>query len=219
MPTFGTISLGHAPRTDITDDLRRHLPDHVEIVEAGCLDGFETAEEVESVAGPIEGQPPCVTELSNGDEVLINREDLARLIQERIRDIEDEVMAIGILCTGSFPAFDSVVPVLETGELLKSWARSLAPNGPLGVLVPVESQIDLAIQEFEGMAPVPACASPYADGDEVLRAAEEIGTDVELVVLKCMSFDYRTKATIHEVTGAPTLVPRSILAKTMDELI
>lgn len=219
MRKFGTIALGHAPRTDITDDLRRALPDDVEIVEVGCLDGFETAEEVESVAGPIDGQPPCVTELSNGEEVLLNREDLARLIQERIRDLEDEVMAIGILCTASFPAFDSAVPILETGELLQSWARSIAPNGPVGVLVPVESQMELAVQVFEGMSPIPAAVSPSADGDEVIRAAEEIGTDVELVVMKCMSFDYGTKATVKEVTGAPTIVPRSLLAKTMDEML
>jgi protein AroM len=219
MQKFGIISLGHAPRKDITDGLRQELPDHVEIVEDGALGGFDTAEEVQSVAGQIDDRPPFVTKLSNDVEVLLNREDMARLIQKRVHDLENDVMAIGILCTGAFPEFDSSVPILETGELLRSWAKSIAPNGTVGVLVPIESQIELAVQEFEGMTTVPAAASPYAGGDEVLQAAEEIGNDVDLVVLKCMSFDYQTKQTVREVTEVPTLVPQFILAKTMDKML
>jgi hypothetical protein len=63
-----------------------------------------------------------------------------------------------------------------------------------------------------------AAVSPYEAQMDVREAAAELG-DVDLVLLKCMGYDYETKHAVHEVTGAGTLLPRSLLTKAITEVL
>jgi protein AroM len=219
MTTVGLVTIGQSPRTDITPDIVAQLPDEVDIVEAGALDEFDSAEEVWEAVGPREDEPIFVTRLRDGTSVTVDRDSVIDLIQARIDELSEEVSTIGVLCTGDFPAFDSAVPILEPSDLLHAWASSIVEDGTIGILMPKAEQLDQTVEKWEGFDVVAAAGSPYTDDDEVTPAAEAIGTDIDLVVMDCMGYTPEMKATVQKKTGAGVLLGRSVLAKTATEVL
>jgi protein AroM len=62
--------------------------------------------------------------------------------------------------------------------------------------------------------------SPYADPAELDLAAEALKDwGVELVVLDCIGFTAAMKARAAEITGAPVVLPRTVLARALAELL
>jgi protein AroM len=219
MPTVGLVTIGQAPRPDITEDIAADLPDKIDIVEAGALDNYETADAVEAELSPNEGDPRFVSTMRDGATVVVHPDAVAEKVQDRIRELSSEVAAVGILCTGAFPHFEASVPVLETGALLRAWGDAIAPTSTLGVLMPKPEQAAQIQAEWSKERDIRiASASPYDDSANVRRAAADLG-DVDLVLLKCMGYDYETKQTVTEVTNAGSLLPRSILTKAITEVV
>jgi len=62
-------------------------------------------------------------------------------------------------------------------------------------------------------------ASPYDDASRLVAAAEELRRDgVSLVVMECMGFTSGMKQIVRDVTGAPALLPATVLARVLAEL-
>lgn len=219
MTTLGLITIGQAPRDDITPDIETQLPDHVAVVEAGALDKFDSAEAVREAAGPREGEPVFVTKLRDGSSVTIDRAATVRLIQERIRELAADVSTIGVLCTGSFPSFDTDIPVLEPSDLLHAWASGIVDDGTVGVFVPKPEQIPQTREKWVEFDLVTAVGSPYVDEDEVGPAARSLDAEVDLVVMDCMGYTPDMKSLVREATGASVLLGRSVLWKTATEVL
>lgn len=219
MPRVGILPIGQAPRPDITEDIAARLPEGIDIIEAGALDGYDDAETVERELAPREGEPRFITTLRDGSTVVVDRDGVAREMEQRIRDISADVDAVGILCTGEFPHFEVSVPVLETGALLRSWANAIAPTGTLGVLIPRQDQTAQVRAEWSDERDIRVvAASPYDESTDIRESAAELG-DVDLVLLKCMSYDDETKRVVTEVTGTGALLPRSLLTKAITEIV
>ena len=219
MPAVGLITIGQSPRPDITDDIRAALPDDIDVVEAGALDGYDDPETVEADLSPREGHPVFVTTMRDGSTVMVDRDAVARAVQSQIHELAPDVSAVGILCTGEFPHFESSVPVLETGALLRAWADAIAPEGTLGVLVPKPEQEAQVRAEWPDDREIRvASASPYDEATNVRDAAAELG-DVDLVLLKCMGYDYEVKRAVVEATETGALLPRSLLTKAITEVL
>lgn len=219
MTRIGLVTIGQSPRTDITPDIVDLLPDGVDVVEAGALDEFDSAETVEETVGPIDDEPIFVTRLRDGTAVTIDRTSVIELVQARIDDLADDVSTIGILCTGDFPAFESDVPILEPSDLLHAWASSIVHEGTIGILMPKSEQIPQTYEKWSGFDVIPAAGSPYVEDDEITPAAEEIGTDTDLVVMDCMGYTPAMKEIVREHTGTSVLLGRSVLAKTLSEVL
>lgn len=219
MLRVGLVTIGQAPRTDISDDIGARLPSEVEIVEAGALDDYSSTDAVESELGARPDEPVFITKLADGATVLVDRDAIAAEVERVVGELSDDVDAVGILCTGAFPHFDASVPVLETGALLRSWTDAIVPHGTLGVLMPKPEQAAQIRAEWSDDRDIRAAAvSPYEAETDVREAAAELG-DVDLVLLKCMGYDYATKHAVREVTGAGTLLPRSLLTKAITEVL
>src|SRR5699024_1326459 len=105
MTAIGFITIGQAPRKDITPDIIKRFPDEVRVKEAGALDRFDSASEVEATVGRVEGEPVFVTRLRDNTSVIVHRDSVIELLQERMDDIKDDVEMMGSLCTGYFPVF------------------------------------------------------------------------------------------------------------------
>ncbi|MFC5972973.1 AroM family protein [Halomarina salina] len=219
MTTIGLLTIGHAPRTDVTPDILAQLPDEVDVVEAGALDPFDSAAEVRGALGPHEGQPVFVTRLRDGSSVTVPQEPVFDLLQERVYELAEDATMIGVLCTGDFPPFDADVPVLEPSELLHAWATSIVDGGTIGVLTPKPEQITQATEKWADFEVVTAAGSPYTGADEVAAAATEIGTGTDLVVMDCIGYTPAMKAAVRERTGTGVLLSRSVLAKTTAEVL
>jgi protein AroM len=219
MQTVALVAMGHAPRPDITDDIVARLPEDIEVTEWGALNRYATADAAETAIGAEEDGPVIVTTLRDGTTVHVDKRGVAREIQTVVAEQVDDVDAVGLLCTGQFPRFDCPVSVLEAGALLRSWADAIAPDGTLGVLMPEPEQARQVRAEWpEGRAIRTVAASPYGDAADVRAAARDL-RGVDLVLLKCMGYDYETKRAVRETTGVGTLLPRSLLTKAITELL
>ncbi|WP_323173514.1 AroM family protein [Natrialba sp. PRR66] len=217
--TLGLVTIGQAPRTDVTPDIRSHLPDDVEVVEVGALDRFNSTEAIEAKAGPTDDEPVYVTRLRSGDSVTIDREATHKLTQERVREIEADVDTIGLLCTGSFPDLSASVPVLEPSELLHAWATGIVSAATtVGVLIPKPEQFSQTHEKW-GTDIEAAVGSPYDGLDAVVTGAIELGTEPDLVVLDCIGYTPEMKREVARRTDASVLLARSVLRKTATELL
>lgn len=219
MSTIGLVTIGQAPRTDITLDIAEQFPDHIEFVEAGALDEFKSADEIREEVGPRDGEPIFVTRLRDGSSVTVNRESIIDLMQARINELSEEVSTICVLCTGSFPTFESDVPILEPSDLLHAWASGIVEDGTIGVLMPKPEQVEQTYEKWNEFEVVVAAGSPYIDDDEVTPAAEEIGSETDLIVMDCMGYTFEMKRRVLETTGTGVLLARSVLAKTATEVV
>jgi|AntRauMinimDraft_3_1070383.scaffolds.fasta_scaffold01068_3 protein AroM len=219
MTRIGFVTIGQAPRTDITPDIVEHFPDDIDVVEAGALDEFDSEAEVREAVGPRDGEPIFVTRLRDGSSVTVDRDSVIGLVQARIDDLAKEVSTIGVLCTGNFPSFNSDVPILEPSDLLHAWTSSIVDDGTIGVLMPKEEQLAQTHEKWAEFDVIAAAGSPYTDEDEVGPAAEALGTETDLVVMDCMGYTSEMKAMVREKTGAGVLLGRSVLGKTATEVL
>ena len=82
MKKLGILTIGQSPRIDILGDLLPLWGNHIEILEAGALDGL-TMEEIEKMKpGPEDRM--LVTRLADGTVVHVAEEALTDCLQEKI---------------------------------------------------------------------------------------------------------------------------------------
>ncbi|MEM0015124.1 MAG: AroM family protein [Zestosphaera sp.] len=219
MRKVGLITIGQSPRVDVVPEIRKVLEDAgVEIVECGALDKL-SREEVKALA-PGEGEYVLVTRLRDGAEVKVARERILPLMQECINSLEPLVDVLGLLCTGEFPELRSRKLLVEPSDLLLKVVESLKA-GRLGVVVPDPAQVDLTKRKWLGAASdiKILSVSPYTGTlEDLVRASEELG-DRDLIVLDCIGFSTEAKRAVATASGKPVLIPRTLLARVLRELL
>ena len=198
---LAAITIGQAPRVDITADILPLLPQHVTLREYGALDDF-TLEEIEARFAPAEG-----------DEV----------VQQKIDQAEAEGADATILfCTGVFPKFRHKKLFLEPQPLFHAAVQKLADGDKVGVLVPMEEQIAQGYQ-FWGKSGVDveiACASPYGAFDRVVEAAKAFkGRELAFLCTDCMGYSVAMKRAIEDETGLSVLLPRTLAVRILCEFL
>jgi protein AroM len=219
---IGMITIGQSPRIDLIPEMREVLGKEIEILEAGALDGF-TLEEVKKFY-PKGGDYILCTRMSDGTEVVIARRFILPRIQKCIDLLTDKGAEILLfLCTGKFPEFFSKRLFIESQKILDHFILALhGENERMGLLIPLFDQIEQAKKKYDRLKGeiVIQAASPYAKKDEVARAAKELKkADPHVIVMHCMGYTQAMKRKVREITGKPTLLARSIVARTLKELI
>lgn len=217
---IGFVTIGQSPRTDIIPELTRNLPANLEVLEAGALDDL-TQDEIARLA-PKKGDYTLVTRMRDGSDVVIARQRVAPLVQKRVdRLARDGATAVALLCTGEFPALHANIPLLEPDRLLDGVVPGILKKGSLGVMVPSAEQIPQVKKRWSkfGLRPYVESANPYRSG-EIEKAAEHLARiDPTLIVMDCMGYSMKMKETVRGPTQKPIVLARSILMKTISELI
>src|ERR1044071_10402792 len=99
---LGTLTIGQAPRPDVTPIIDRHVPAEVRRIHRGVLDGLSRAE-IDDRYRPEPGEAVLVTRLHNGDEVALSRCRMRDGVQQALAALEAEgADVILLLCTGTF---------------------------------------------------------------------------------------------------------------------
>jgi len=218
---LGAITIGQSPRVDVVPELLEILGPSVEIVQGGALDGLSASQVAE--LAPRQGDYVLVTRLRDGTSVQVAEHHLLPRLQEQV----DRVVAAGaeivaLLCTGEFPGFRCPRLVIEPQIVLHHFTAAVARGRRLGVVVPAPEQVDqgmLRWQRVAGEVRVEA-GSPYADISQLERAAEALRAwEAEIVVLDCIGFTGAMKARAAAIVGVPVVLPRSVLARTLAELL
>lgn len=219
--SVGFVTVGQAPRDDVTPDVVSYLPADIDVVEVGALDGLASVAEIESALGARPGEPVFVTRLRDGSSVTVDRSAVHERVDEVISTLADEVKLVCLLCTGHFPPLDTDVTVLEPSALLDAWVRGVTEaDDVVGVIVPEEEQLAQTREKWADQRRlVTTAGSPYGDYVEVEAAAAELGTQPDVVVMDCIGYTPQMKESVRSETGAPVLLARSVLGKTAAELV
>jgi protein AroM len=217
--TVGAITIGQSPRPDVVPEMRALLGREVRVVERGALDRL-TPDEIAALARKGAG-PVLVTRLRDGAEVRIREDVLVPRVAACVRELEDEVELILLLCTGSFPPLPSRRPILSPEPVLYNVVRSLGARH-VGVLTPAAEQLAFQRERWQRIAErvTVGVASPYGPPGAVCAAAEQLArTDADVVVMDCIGYTGAMKALVRERVRRPVVLARSALARVAAELM
>ncbi len=221
MKKVGFITIGQSPRQDVINEIIDILGIEIEVMECGVLDGLspEEIKKIEVVGGDI-----FVTKLRNGRQVKISVKSALMGVHECIKKLEEECHIIVILCTGAFPNIHSRRIIIEPSKLLKNIVNSIISKGKIGVLIPSEEQVGIALEKWrrDELEIVIEALSPYEkiDEDKVLEVSRRFcQAQVDLIILDCIGYDISLKERIRNNTGLPVILPRTLIARTLGELL
>jgi len=219
---LGMITIGQSPRVDIVPEMMEVLGSGVEILEAGALDGL-TLDEVRGFY-PKGGDYILCTRMVDCTEVVVAKRFVLPRVQRCIDLLTERGADILLfLCTGEFPPFSSKKLLIEAQKILDHFVLALhGENERIGLLIPLSDQIEQARKKYHRLKGkmIIKAASPYAQKDEVALAAKELRkADPHLVVMHCMGYTQAMKEKVKEITGKPTVLARSLVARTLKELL
>ncbi|CAB3683954.1 MAG: AroM family protein [Achromobacter sp.] len=221
---LGTITIGQAPRPDITPILERHLPPGTACLHAGLLDGL-ARDEIERRYAPRAGQATLITRLLDGSSVVVDKAAMLALLTQKIAALEAQGCAfVLVLCTGAFDDLRAASAWLIEPDLIVSpTVAALAGARQVGVIVPLASQVASEAHKWRALQHAPLCAvaSPYADDSESLaEAARELKRQgADLLVLDCMGFVERHRAAAAAASGLPVMLSNAVIARLTAELL
>ncbi len=133
--TIGLLTIGQAPRTDLSAPLRAMRPD-LAIVEAGALDHL-TLEEASALP---DGNYPLNTRMRDGSPVTVDQVALEPLLQRAIERVEAEgAMATMLMCAGTFANLRSDRPLFNPFSLAVETLRATGLNR-VGIICPFVEQ-------------------------------------------------------------------------------
>lgn len=219
---IGMITIGQSPRIDIIPEMREVLGADVEILEAGALDGL-TLEEVEKFYPKGKDYILC-TRMSDGTEVVVAKRFIIPRVQKCIDLLSEKGAEIIVfICTGLFPPFSSRKLFVEAQKILDHSILALhGEKERMGLLIPLSDQIKQARRKYDRLKGrvIIKAASPYGPEDEISIAAEGLKkADPHVIVMHCMGYTQAMKKKVMEIIGKPTILARSLVARTVKELI
>jgi protein AroM len=221
---LGTITIGQAPRPDITPILDAAIGADIPRLHAGLLDGL-TRQEVAARFAPAAGRAELITRLLDGTVVTIDRQAAQQAAQVRLAELEAAgCTTILLLCTGQFAHLACRTAwLVEPDRIVPPAVAALAGERQVGIMVPLASQVASEAGKWAGLARPPICAvaSPYAGDDAAVAAAgrELAGRGAELLVMDCMGFVEHHRRAAIEGSDRPVILSNALIAKLTAEVL
>ena len=161
--------------------------------------------------------------MRDGTPVTIGKSHILPRMQNCIDDLtKKEAELIILLCTGEFPEFTSEKIIVRPDRLANSVIRGILPEGTLGVVTPLSDQTSQLSHKWvtPGLKVIVESAMPYGAREEITYVAKKLASQsVDLVVLDCIGYNLKMKETIRKILRKPIILSRSILARTIKELL
>lgn len=224
MIKIGAASPAQTPCKDILSvELTSILGDRVEIIQKGALDWIPDERLYEYA--PKEGEASLITPLRDGSGTFrMAKERLWPEFQQTYNYLEQQGCEMIIMfCTGIFPdTLCANVPILYPSKLLAANVHALSSRGKIAVVEPDYFSKDREAAYWKTIVrePLMSNVSPYGDFEEIAAVAHELkSADVDLIVLDCLGFDRRVKEIFAQETKKPVLLPRTIIARTVLNLM
>jgi protein AroM len=224
LPLVGTLTIGQAPRPDVTPVIEAQLPRGTACMHAGVLDGL-SAGEIDSRFGYRDGGRMLVSRLLDGSAVRLDAERIEAGVRDGVARLEARGCGvIVLLCTGVFHGLECESAwLVEPDRVISPVIAALLGARRLGVIVPASAQIESEAGKWNGLAPQPvfAAASPYADDLGPLRqaAAALRREGAGAIVLDCIGYTERHRAAAVAAAALPVLLSSAIVARVTGELV
>lgn len=220
---LGTLTIGQAPRPDVTPIIDRHVPAELRRIHRGVLDGLSRAE-IDRRYRPEPGEPALVTRLLDGGAVELSRRHMQGGVQQALARLEAEgCEVILLLCTGTFDglACDDAW-LIEPDHIIPGMVAGLVERRRLGVIVPIAGQIESESGKWHSLArpPLFAAASPYTAAPEAVgeAGAELKSRGAYAILLDCIGFTERHRAALKPL-DLPVILSNAVVAKAVGELL
>lgn len=217
---IGAITIGQAPRVDVTCDIMDIFGENVELLQRGGLDGL-TVEQISKFT-PEEGDYVLVSRLTDGTSVTFAERYIVPRLKEAVEELEAEgVKLIMVFCTGEFPAeiTSKRVPMVYPVELLHKIVPLLSSN--IITMTPSALQIEQNEKKWSKFVDkvVSVAASPYGDWADLEAAAHKVkDMEGDLIVLDCIGYTQQMKDMFARITGKLVVLPRTLLARVVSEV-
>lgn len=221
---IGTLTIGQAPRADITPILDAALPAHVACIHAGVLDGLDD-DAISARFAPQPGDALLTSRLLDGRAVVMGKPAVAKAVQQKIDELEQqECELIAILCTGEFHGlYSQKAWLLEPDRVLPPTLNALVGARRAGILVPLPSQIASEMEKWKEaeVTPVFAVASPYTATEEEIAAAARslVEQGAEVILTDCMGYTGWHQAICARHVAQPVVLSNKLLADLLRNLL
>ena len=221
---LGTLTIGQAPRPDLTPILDQHLPAGVECVHRGLLDGL-SGEAIAAAYAVEAGDAVLVTRLADGSSVQLSARKVKPFLQEKLYGLEAAGCAVVLLlCTGAFHGLQLRRGfLLEPDRIIPPAVAGMLGGRSLGIIVPLASQIASESGKWQALerAPIFAAASPYSSTPDALAAAGAslARRGAEAVLLDCIGFVEAHRRDLARGCRLPVILSNSLVAKIAGEIV
>ena len=217
---IGAITIGQAPRVDVTCDIMDIFDGKIELLQRGGLDGL-TVPEIEKFV-PEEGDYVLVSRLTDGTSVTFAERYIVPRLKEAVEELEAEgCKLIMVFCTGEFPAeiVSKKVPMVFPVDLLHKIVPLLSSN--IIAVTPSPLQLEQNNTKWKRYVEkvTTVAASPYGEWEALEAAADQIkDMDGDLIVLDCIGYTQKMKDMFAKKTGKMVIIPRTLLARVVSEI-
>lgn len=216
--TLGTITIGQAPRPDVTPILEAHLPPGVTLMQVGVLDGMSPAQ-IAARYAPRPRERRLITRVLDGSAVELDAAATETGVQQKMQELEAAGCAvILVLCTGVFRGLRTRRAwLVEPDRILPGLVAGLAGARRVGVVMPLTQPLDSERRKWSALQIPPsfAVASPYAAGEDGVAAAasELLRAGANVLLLDCFGYTERHQKAAAAATGLPVLLSNELVAR------
>ncbi len=214
----GLLTIGQSPREDVVPEMNPFFLPQIQILEKGLLDNL-SPEEIRRLK-PKTGEIPLVTRLRKGSSVQLSEKKISSLLPEAIDSMKKKmkVKMVGILCTHDFQKTEFPPSVIFPFNSLKFLITRIIDVKRLGVVVPLEGQIDAAKKKWKIDKVIVEVKPAYARGKNWEEIAQNFSRKkVEIVILDCIGYKIKDKQALQKLLSVPVLLPRVVLAFAIDQ--
>jgi len=219
---LGTLTIGQAPRPDVTPIIDRHVSPELRRIHRGVLDRL-SRDEIDARYRPEPGEAALVTRLLDGSVVELSRRHMRDGVQQALFGLEAEGCdVILLLCTGTFDRLECRSAwLVEPDHIIPAMVAGLIEHRQLGIIVPIAGQIESERGKWRTLARAPlfAAASPYSGPPELVGEAGAAlqAEGAAAILLDCIGFTERHRAALQPL-GLPVILSNAVAAKAVDEL-
>lgn len=217
----GFVTIGQAPRTDVTADIAPLMPG-VNLLEAGALDDLKGPDLAAVAPDGRVNDLVLTSRLRDGSPVIMSKAKVYPLVQAAVnRVVAQGARIVVILCTGEFSRLQAPVPLLFPDRLLIGFVQAVLPEGAsLGVMVPLAEQQRALQARWQTLCPDVRVISlsPYAGFEEGVEKVRVLA-GVSLVVMDCLGYSRQHKAAVQARVDVPVVLARTVVARAIQELL
>jgi protein AroM len=225
---IGIITIGQSPRSDVLQDFVDALGFQPSFEETGLLDNLSRAE-IASLAPCGHGDQTLVTRLRDGTEVKLSEKKAIEMLPRAVKDMEHrDVDSVVLFCTGEFPPVESKVPVLYPSAIVSAVVSAVFSSKKnddrrLCIIAPAREQFPMLTRKWKntGCSLLFESVSPYSSSEpEILDCAGRVARlHCDMVVLDCIGYTEKIRKIFVQTTGRPVILPRSLLARVVAEIM
>lgn len=220
---IGFATIGQTPRIDLVPYILERLPNGVTHEELGIMDGLSSDEIAQLDKN--DGSMHMVTRLADGSSAKIAYELAVPRMQRVVDKLAEHADLVVVLCGADWGAVKCGIPMLNLGRLFPNIIHGIVGAAKVGVVKPSEGQIVVTETQYRndlGLDAVVTSAFPYdAEATQRARAAatEMASQGADILWLTCVGMDEEMRAAAREHFSGPIILARSILARTIAELV